>query len=181
MEVKINSAMNIFLNENFSFKKDNSRHLEKYFTKVIKKNKIKICPRYKLRLRRIRKGERVWYTKDFNYKYTPFWRNRVKYRNKTDLMKYEFEGNEIYFENESSIKECFKKAIKAYSQLIFQMSKIKENFVTFLQLVEVEDENGDCDWNIQVRFYQDRRKKQDMQTLWGDIDNFINPTLWIYI
>lgn len=180
MEVKINNEMNIFLKKNFNSKGNNGEHLEKYFSKIIEKNKIKICSRYKLCSGKIKKGEKIWYTKDFNYKYRFFWKRKVMYTDKLDLMKYEFEGNEIYFENTNDIKACFQSAIKAYSQLIFQMNKIEENFVTFLQLVEVENENGYCDWDIQIRFYLDR-KKQNMQTLWGNIEDFTNPTLWIYI
>lgn len=181
MEIKINNAMDIFLKNNFHYEGDNEKYLEKYFTKIIMKNKMKICPRYKLCSGRIKKRERIWYTKDFNYKYKFLWRNKVRYKNKIDLMKYEFEGNEIYFENTNNIKNCFLKAIKVYSQLVFQMNKIEEKFVTFLQLVEVEDESGQCGWNIQIRFYSDRKKKKDTQTLWGNIEEFINPTLWIYI
>lgn len=71
--------------------------------------------------------------------------------------------------------------MKAYAQIIFQMNKCEGNFITFLQLVETQNENGYCDWDIQIRFYLDRNKRSKAQTLWGDIQEFGNPTVWVYI
>lgn len=181
MEININNAMDNFLNVYFGSKRNNQVKLEKYLTKIIKKNKIKIEPQYRLRSGKIKNGKRIWYTKDFNYRHGAFWRKRVTYSDNCELMEYEFGGNEIYFENKNDIKSCFKVAMKAYSQVIFQMNKCQGNFVTFLQLVETEDENGYSGWDIQIRFYFDRNKRSEVQTLWGNIEDFRNPTLWVYI
>ncbi|MCI9617346.1 MAG: hypothetical protein HFG31_05010 [Eubacterium sp.] len=181
MEIEINNAMDNFLKKNFNGEENNVEHLEKYFTKILEKDNIKICSRYKLCSGKINSRKKIWYTKEFNYKYGFFWKRKIKYMNDEEIMKYEFEGNEIYFENTNNIETCFRRAIKAYSQFIFQMNKSQQKFVTFLQLVEAEDENGSCNWNIQIRFYLDREKSRNVQTLWGNVKDFQNATLFIYV
>lgn len=105
----------------------------------------------------------------------------MAYTDDFKLMEYEFDINEIYFENKTGLKSCFRIAMIAYSQIIFQMNKCEGNFVTFLQLVETEDEKGYRDWAIQIRFYLDRDKRGAVQTLWGNVEELGNPTLWVHI
>lgn len=181
MKIKFNKEMDNFWSKYFGEKKAYQKKFGGYIEKIIHEQNIKINSRYKLRTGKVSSGKRIWYTNDFGFRYRMFWKRTVNYVDNIDLMKYELDGNELYFEYQEDIKECFKNALRVYLQILYQMRKQKVHFVTFLQFVETENENGNCRWSIQIRFYTDRERKKGADTIWGNIEEFANPVIWIYI
>lgn len=179
MRVKFNKKMNIFLNEKFNISNFNRDKLEKYLLKAIQHNRMKIYSKYKLRSRKIKSGKRIWYTKDLTHCFQ--WKRTLKNMKETELMQYELDENELFFENSVSTKKCFQSALDALVQILYQANKKHIHLIVLLMMVEQEDEKQEIQWTAQIRFYAKRGKQQKEETLWGNISRFGNPTILVRI
>lgn len=129
-----------------------------------------------------KKGEHFWYTKQFclQYRYgldkifRNRWKKKANLRKRWEWEKYEYEGNEFYFDNKDRRDLC--KFISSLLVLIQQLSNLKEhNFVIIVKVGDVEDnerlyENG----AIWIYFFEKRddnftMKMYDDDT-WMEID-----------
>lgn len=179
IDVKFNKEMNSFLKEELNILNLDKAKLEKYLLKTIKENKVRVDSKYKLRSWKLGEGKRIWYTKGLIQCFQ--WKRTLKNMKDDELMQYEFDENELFFENTVSTKECFQRALKVLAQILYQANKKHIHLIVLLMMVEQEDEKQEIQWTAQIRFYAKRGKQQKEETLWGDINRFGNPTILVCI
>lgn len=179
IKVKFNDAMKKFLKENYGIKSDYEKKFEKKLNNILGR-KVKICYRYKLKSGKIKSGKKIWYTKDFRYKNNLMWKRKVAYIKNKDLMAYELCGNTFYFANRNGIKNCIKKTMKAYVQLLQQMERRENSFTTFLWIDEIDYFVTDFKWTTEIRFYENREKSKNAEIMGKNINDIEVPIMLIY-
>ena len=182
MKVKFSKTMDRFLEDCCGVRESYQKKFEQKLIKILQR-KIKINSKYRLKSRKTKTGQKIWYTQE---SYRCFrngfrWAKKITFTDRLQLMKYEFDGNEVWIENTKGIKHCLKKAINAYIQLLYQMNEQDASFITFFMLVPLEGDKGKRKWKVEIRFYEDRVFDKNKDTLWGDIDNLGNPIILVCI
>ena len=129
---------------------------------------------------KIKSGKKIWYTKDFRYKNNLMWKRKVAYIKNKDLMAYELCGNTFYFANRKGIKNCIKKTMKTYVQLLQQMERRENSFTTFLWIDEIDYFVTDFKWTTEIRFYENREKSKNAEIMGKNINDIEVPIMLIY-